>query len=71
MFIKIGQPAINRILRFGVNFAATKLMNPDALKSAMDRQFRIYQTMARFSPLSLALQMVQGLLPTDRPRSQP
>ena len=51
--------------------AASQLMLPDALKSAMDRQFRIYQTMARFSPLTLALQMVQGLLPTDRPRSQP
>lgn len=40
-------------------------------KAAMDRQFEIYQTMARFSPLTLALQMVQGLLPTDPRPAQP
>ena len=51
--------------------AATQLMLPDALKAAMDRQFQIYQTMARFSPLTLALQMVQGLLPTDPRPAQP
>jgi hypothetical protein len=50
--------------------AATQLMDPDALKSAVNRQFQIYQTMARFSPLSLALQMMQGLLPTDARSAQ-
>ncbi len=46
-----------------ISAAATQLLDPDAVKSAMDRQFQFYQTMARFSPLSLALQMMQGLLP--------
>ena len=50
--------------------AATQLMDPDAVKTAMNRQFQVYQTMARFSPLSLALQMMQGLLPADK-RSAP
>jgi hypothetical protein len=50
--------------------AATQLMDPDAVKAAMNRQLQIYQTLARFSPLSLALQMMQGLLPADK-RSAP
>ena len=50
---------------------AAKLMDPDAVKAAMDRQFQLYQTMARFSPLTLALQMMQGLLTADARPSQP
>jgi hypothetical protein len=46
-----------------MNLAATQLMAPDAMKAAIDRQFQLYQAMARYSPLTLALQLMQGLLP--------
>lgn len=42
---------------------ASRMVGPEAIKAAIDRQFHLYQSMARLSPFTLALQMFQGLMP--------